>query len=160
MQCNIFYCKSCDKIFLQERKFADFFLSIQLKPYDNQILNCWTRFHFVILTLQGNQILSNLSSEEYSRVVKVLEDAILSTDLAVYFRWVSAACVSLKSAFVLSEMCAQETRLVLQRCARTRPELGARRPARTAARYDNDRVWLGSHHQALGCGEKSEFIWW
>lgn len=60
--------------------------------------------------------------------------------------------------FVLSETCAQETRLVLQRCARTWPELGARRPARTAARHDNDRVWLGSHHQALGCGEKSECL--
>ncbi|CAG5109013.1 5'-cyclic-AMP and -GMP phosphodiesterase 11 (Drosophila melanogaster) [Cotesia congregata] len=34
----------------------------------------------------GNQILSNVSPDEYSRIVKVLEDAILSTDLAVYFR--------------------------------------------------------------------------
>ncbi|XP_043486757.1 dual 3',5'-cyclic-AMP and -GMP phosphodiesterase 11-like isoform X2 [Polistes fuscatus] len=40
----------------------------------------------MILSSQGNQILSNLSPEEYSRVVKVLEEAILSTDLAVYFR--------------------------------------------------------------------------
>ncbi|CAH0774211.1 unnamed protein product [Bemisia tabaci] len=40
----------------------------------------------MILNSQGNQILSNISSEEYSRVIKVLEDAILSTDLAVYFR--------------------------------------------------------------------------
>ncbi|KAK0093139.1 hypothetical protein PV326_014227 [Microctonus aethiopoides] len=40
----------------------------------------------MILSSQGNQILSNLSPDEYSRVVKVLEDAILSTDLAVYFR--------------------------------------------------------------------------
>lgn len=40
----------------------------------------------MILSSQGNQVLSNLSPEEYSRVVKVLEDAILSTDLAVYFR--------------------------------------------------------------------------
>lgn len=36
---------------------------------------------------QGNQILGNLSPDEYSRVIKVLEDAILSTDLAVYFRY-------------------------------------------------------------------------
>lgn len=41
---------------------------------------------FVYL-LQGNQILGNLSPDEYSRVIKVLEDAILSTDLAVYFRY-------------------------------------------------------------------------
>ncbi|KAL1115639.1 hypothetical protein AAG570_005929 [Ranatra chinensis] len=40
----------------------------------------------MILNSQGNQILSNLSPDEYSRVIKVLEDAILSTDLAVYFR--------------------------------------------------------------------------
>ncbi|KAF4521720.1 hypothetical protein B566_EDAN012168 [Ephemera danica] len=40
----------------------------------------------MILNSPGNQILANLSHEEYSRVIKVLEDAILSTDLAVYFR--------------------------------------------------------------------------
>ncbi|XP_020283461.1 dual 3',5'-cyclic-AMP and -GMP phosphodiesterase 11 isoform X2 [Pseudomyrmex gracilis] len=40
----------------------------------------------MILNSEGNQILSNLSPEDYSRVVKVLEEAILSTDLAVYFR--------------------------------------------------------------------------
>ncbi|XP_075230732.1 dual 3',5'-cyclic-AMP and -GMP phosphodiesterase 11-like isoform X2 [Lycorma delicatula] len=39
----------------------------------------------MILNSQGNQILGNLSPDEYSRVIKVLEDAILSTDLAVYF---------------------------------------------------------------------------
>ncbi|XP_003247299.1 dual 3',5'-cyclic-AMP and -GMP phosphodiesterase 11 isoform X2 [Acyrthosiphon pisum] len=40
----------------------------------------------MILNSQGNQILGNLSPNEYSRVIKVLEDAILATDLAVYFR--------------------------------------------------------------------------
>ncbi|CAD6215931.1 GSCOCG00004233001-RA-CDS [Cotesia congregata] len=40
----------------------------------------------MILSSLGNQILSNVSPDEYSRIVKVLEDAILSTDLAVYFR--------------------------------------------------------------------------
>lgn len=40
----------------------------------------------MILNSPGNQILSNLSSDDYSRAIKVLEDAILSTDLAVYFR--------------------------------------------------------------------------
>lgn len=40
----------------------------------------------MILNSPGNQILSGLSSEDYSRVIRVLEDAILSTDLAVYFR--------------------------------------------------------------------------
>lgn len=40
----------------------------------------------MILNSPGNQILSNLSSDDYCRVIRVLEDAILSTDLAVYFR--------------------------------------------------------------------------
>ncbi|XP_077284097.1 dual 3',5'-cyclic-AMP and -GMP phosphodiesterase 11-like isoform X3 [Arctopsyche grandis] len=40
----------------------------------------------MILNSPGNQILLNLSPEDYERVIKVLEDAILSTDLAVYFR--------------------------------------------------------------------------
>ncbi|XP_067624742.1 dual 3',5'-cyclic-AMP and -GMP phosphodiesterase 11 isoform X2 [Eurosta solidaginis] len=40
----------------------------------------------MILNSPGNQILANLSSEDYCRVIRVLEDAILSTDLAVYFR--------------------------------------------------------------------------
>lgn len=41
----------------------------------------------MILNSPGNQILAHLSSEEYSRALRVLEDAILSTDLAVYFRY-------------------------------------------------------------------------
>ncbi|XP_014270796.1 dual 3',5'-cyclic-AMP and -GMP phosphodiesterase 11 isoform X2 [Halyomorpha halys] len=40
----------------------------------------------MILNSQGNQILANLSPDDYSKVIKVLEEAILSTDLAVYFR--------------------------------------------------------------------------
>lgn len=40
----------------------------------------------MILNSPGNLILSNLSSDDYSRAIRVLEDAILSTDLAVYFR--------------------------------------------------------------------------
>uniref|UniRef100_W8B7A9 Phosphodiesterase n=2 Tax=Ceratitis capitata TaxID=7213 RepID=W8B7A9_CERCA len=40
----------------------------------------------MILNSPGNQILANLSSDDYCRVIRVLEDAILSTDLAVYFR--------------------------------------------------------------------------
>lgn len=37
-------------------------------------------------TLQGNNILSGLGEEEYARVVDMLEKAILSTDLALYFQ--------------------------------------------------------------------------
>lgn len=40
----------------------------------------------MILNSQGNQILSNLSPSEYSRVIHVLEEAILATDLAKYFQ--------------------------------------------------------------------------
>ncbi|KAG1659915.1 Dual 3',5'-cyclic-AMP and -GMP phosphodiesterase 11 [Nymphon striatum] len=40
----------------------------------------------MILNSQGNQIFSNLSTEDYSVVINVLEEAILATDLAVYFR--------------------------------------------------------------------------
>ncbi|XP_064091745.1 dual 3',5'-cyclic-AMP and -GMP phosphodiesterase 11-like isoform X1 [Macrobrachium nipponense] len=40
----------------------------------------------MILNSAGNQILSNCTPDEYSRVINVLEDAILATDLAVYFR--------------------------------------------------------------------------
>lgn len=43
----------------------------------------------MILNSPGNQVLGNLSSDDYSQVIHVLEDAILSTDLAVYFRCVS-----------------------------------------------------------------------
>ena len=41
-------------------------------------------FHF-----QGNNIFGNLTAEEYNRVMKMLENAILATDLALYFRLVS-----------------------------------------------------------------------
>ncbi|XP_045025389.1 dual 3',5'-cyclic-AMP and -GMP phosphodiesterase 11 isoform X4 [Daphnia magna] len=47
------------------------------------------RHHFdqclMILSSQGCQILSNVTSDEYTKIIKVLEEAILSTDLAVYF---------------------------------------------------------------------------
>lgn len=40
----------------------------------------------MILNSPGNQLLSNVSSDEYTRVIRYVEEAILSTDLAVYFR--------------------------------------------------------------------------
>lgn len=43
----------------------------------------------MILNSPGNELLSNISPEEYSRIIRVLEEAILSTDLAVYFRYVT-----------------------------------------------------------------------
>lgn len=48
------------------------------------------RHHFdqclMILNSDGNQILSSLSPEEYRHVIHVLEEAILATDIAVYFK--------------------------------------------------------------------------
>ena len=47
------------------------------------------RHHFdqclMILNTQGNQIFGSLSPDEYRKVIHVLEEAILATDLAVYF---------------------------------------------------------------------------
>ncbi|XP_017783345.1 PREDICTED: dual 3',5'-cyclic-AMP and -GMP phosphodiesterase 11 isoform X3 [Nicrophorus vespilloides] len=40
----------------------------------------------MILNSPGNQLLANVSPDEYSRVIRIVEEAILSTDLAVYFR--------------------------------------------------------------------------
>lgn len=40
----------------------------------------------MILNSQGNQILANLTPAEYSRVIALLEEAILATDLANYFQ--------------------------------------------------------------------------
>ncbi|GIY63834.1 dual 3',5'-cyclic-AMP and -GMP phosphodiesterase 11 [Caerostris darwini] len=40
----------------------------------------------MLLNSEGNQILSHLSSEEYKNVVRVLEEAILATDLDAYYK--------------------------------------------------------------------------
>ena len=40
----------------------------------------------MILNSPGNQILSNLNTQEYENVVKLVEHAILATDLAIFFR--------------------------------------------------------------------------
>lgn len=38
--------------------------------------------------LQGNQILSGLSLDEYKSTLRMIERAILATDLALYMKWV------------------------------------------------------------------------
>ena len=40
----------------------------------------------MILNSKGNQILSNVSQDEFKRVISTVQDAILATDLAVYFK--------------------------------------------------------------------------
>lgn len=41
---------------------------------------------FLSLSLQGNQILSGLSLDEYKATLKMIERAILATDLALYMK--------------------------------------------------------------------------
>ena len=43
----------------------------------------------MILNSSGNKILSQCTPDEYSKIVAVLEEAILATDLAVYFKLVN-----------------------------------------------------------------------
>lgn len=40
----------------------------------------------MILNSQGNQILANLSPDEYSKVTSLLKECILATDLANFFK--------------------------------------------------------------------------
>merc|ERR1719411_998813 len=40
----------------------------------------------MILNSKGNQILSSMSQDVFKRVITCIEDSILATDLAVYFR--------------------------------------------------------------------------
>jgi len=40
----------------------------------------------MIMNSKGNRILDNMSQDDYKRVIVCIEDAILATDLAVYFR--------------------------------------------------------------------------
>ena len=41
-----------------------------------------------LISPQGNEIFQTLSTEEYNEVIQLLEQAILATDLALYFKWV------------------------------------------------------------------------
>uniref|UniRef100_T1KKV0 PDEase domain-containing protein n=1 Tax=Tetranychus urticae TaxID=32264 RepID=T1KKV0_TETUR len=43
-------------------------------------------FCFIFFLLQGNNILQELSPEEYKSVINLIESCILSTDLAQYFK--------------------------------------------------------------------------
>lgn len=67
----------------------------------------------MILNSPGNQVLANLSSDDYSQVIHVLEDAILSTDLAVYFRYILHFSQSMQSGKEIFIFIYQETRTFL-----------------------------------------------
>nr|XP_040238527.2 dual 3',5'-cyclic-AMP and -GMP phosphodiesterase 11-like isoform X5 [Anopheles coluzzii] len=79
----------------------------------------------MIINSPGNQILSNMSSEDYSRVIRVLEDAILSTDLAVYFRKRGAFLNLVEPASEMSSWQAEEPRSLLRAMSMTVCDLSA-----------------------------------
>ncbi|XP_070132852.1 dual 3',5'-cyclic-AMP and -GMP phosphodiesterase 11 isoform X3 [Drosophila bipectinata] len=77
----------------------------------------------MILNSPGNQILANLSSDDYCRVIRVLEDAILSTDLAVYFKKRGPFLESVEQP--LSHWVAEEPRALLRAMSMTVCDLSA-----------------------------------
>ncbi|XP_058060795.1 dual 3',5'-cyclic-AMP and -GMP phosphodiesterase 11-like [Anopheles bellator] len=79
----------------------------------------------MIINSPGNQILSNMSSEDYSRVIRVLEDAILSTDLAVYFRKRGAFLELIEPNAEMSVWQADEPRSLLRAMSMTVCDLSA-----------------------------------
>uniref|UniRef100_A0A182TAU6 Phosphodiesterase n=1 Tax=Anopheles maculatus TaxID=74869 RepID=A0A182TAU6_9DIPT len=79
----------------------------------------------MIINSPGNQILSNMSSEDYSRVIRVLEDAILSTDLAVYFRKRGAFLNLVEPTIEMSSWQAEEPRSLLRAMSMTVCDLSA-----------------------------------
>ena len=42
--------------------------------------------NLIIFFLKGNEIFGSLSAEEYNAVIKLVEQAIIATDLALYFQ--------------------------------------------------------------------------
>ena len=50
---------------------------------------CWDFLILFTAAFQGNNILNGLTSDQYESVLHMLENAILSTDLALYFKWAS-----------------------------------------------------------------------
>ncbi|KAI8042452.1 hypothetical protein M5D96_003765 [Drosophila gunungcola] len=77
----------------------------------------------MILNSPGNQILANLSSDDYCRVIRVLEDAILSTDLAVYFKKRGPFLESVQQP--VSHWVAEEPRALLRAMSMTVCDLSA-----------------------------------
>lgn len=51
-----------------------------------QSFSCTYTVFSLSLSLQGNQILSSLSLDEYKATLKMIERAILATDLALYMK--------------------------------------------------------------------------
>ena len=47
---------------------------------------CIYVLYYIIVYHQGNNIFMSMSAEDYKRMIDILENAILSTDLALYFK--------------------------------------------------------------------------
>jgi len=50
-----------------------------------------------IVSMQGNQVLNGLTTNQYEVIIKLLECAILSTDLGLYFKYVMLFCCTFTS---------------------------------------------------------------
>ena len=53
-----------------------------------------------IVSMQGNQVLNGLTTNQYEVIIKLLECAILSTDLGLYFKYVMLLGFSDISIFI------------------------------------------------------------
>ena len=47
---------------------------------------CFIKSPIVLVGFQGNDILCNVDADVYESVIKILEHAIIATDLALYFK--------------------------------------------------------------------------
>lgn len=68
---------------------------------NNDLMSFWSDVFLISLiffSFQGNNIFQSLSPQEYRTAIKMLEHAILSTDLALYFKyvdWPASDCCAL-----------------------------------------------------------------
>lgn len=77
----------------------------------------------LILNLKGNRILENLTQEEYTATLTVIESSILATDLALHFR--QAPSLRALAANVNSNLKDANNRTLLQNGLMTAADLGA-----------------------------------
>ncbi len=62
------------------------FASLDILPQSSLTIWCNICHLFLLFFLQGHNIFANLSSKEYSNMMQLLKQAILSTDLTLYFK--------------------------------------------------------------------------
>lgn len=115
----------------------------------------------MILQTEGNNILQALSPTDYKSVVRIIESAILSTDLALYFRFVDFLVSAnekrsirflLKETRWLSEISRTERTILVGSCEQRFVEVCFRRDiVSTALRQEN---------RAFFCSLSFEEEWW